>query len=219
MSIFLAAILAMPQAAYPNVSVGDTWVGESRYLFSASDDQRETDLYVWKEDWKVVSVAANGVVLDCGRVLSENRANGQLVPVGADIKPMRWKETWSVSGVYRSPLWEDPSSYRLWRMRLIPPHNTPWKWDPSPSWPAARASVKSSSMRVWDSRPTSVVSGSYAEDSGITATWKGERDVASGWVIQADMDAKGVMMEGGSGQNYNLHLSWKTIKLQVADRE
>ena len=225
----LLAAVTLLSATYPNVSVGDVWLGESRYLFSAPDDPKETDLWVWREDWKVVSVVDGVVTLDCGKVLTENRTNGQLVPVLPDMKPLRWTEKWSVTGVEHIPPIEDPAEFRQWRMRAIPPIGTKWKWAADLKWPSAGAwtkpwtvgpatfkAVAGEKIRV-EGSPTAdgAFLGGFGEPSGIQAILSGIRDVHTAWPTSGQLSTKGVPLPGGDGSSYDLKLEWKTIKFEV----
>jgi len=211
-------IVVALETPYPNVSVGDSWQGEARFLYSAVDRPSETDLTVWKEGWKVASVSDGVVTLNCSRVMTENAMDGKPVPVPADSKPLTWTERWSQKGVERDPIIEEPIDLRLWRMRLLPPLGVPWAWPASSKMPAANAEMRIDRRAVAGPDGPSI-RGWFNEDGGIQATITGVIDPKSSWPISGKIEAKRVPMPGGDGTPFNLVIEWKTIKLEVKGRQ
>lgn len=214
--MLVALALALTAPNYPNLPVGAKWEGETTCEFFPADHPTESDTYVWKEDWKVTDIESGSVTLDCGRVLIKNLVDGKNVPLLPDMQPFRWKETWSNSGVKRTPELEDPSEFRTWRMRAIPPPHSRWSWPLSTRCPSALAEGNDKGLAVpkLADRKLASAGATFKEPSGISSITKGLRDIESGWMLEGSTDANGVLMPGGDGTEYRLKITWKTTKFE-----
>lgn len=212
----IAALALLAAAPFPNVSVGDTWAGESVYRYSEVAHPKETDESRWREDWKVVAVGEGSVTLDCGKVLIESKMNGQVIPTPT-MDPVRRTEVWTAKGVTVEPPFEDPYAHRLWRLRLFGPEGATWSWEGTARLPAATFDAS-----PYSSRPARGALGparaDFSESDGITAVMHGMRDLKTGWVVEGKIEAAEVPMPGGDGSPFNLTISWKTTQFSVKNR-